>query len=217
MGRGLKMDFSTEYTAICCKNNVKLAVIAIEYLGGKCCLPEENLRMVGRVNRAVPKEKIGLEATVQAGLRFQQDNQTQEVIDILPEYSTGAWWVFYRLAYKKVKKVKAMQLNKFVAKHSNIIKNRHGVATIGVSTRPSYCEQCNKCSTGCMATPCRPVQQVDLETGEVVAEYISIREAARMFTKDGSGASRISKICKQRPGFYSYKGYAWQYKYPNEF
>lgn len=55
----------------------------------------------------------------------------------------------------------------------------------------------------------RPVQQIDINTNEIIAEYESVSEAAKIIKCDNS---YLSKICKNNKIFHNYK---WQYK-PNQ-
>lgn len=73
------------------------------------------------------------------------------------------------------------------------------------------CKSCKKCLKLRVPEPCRPVLQMTLK-GDIIAEYPSVRAAAKAFTDNGAGASLISKICLGRPGRYTYKGYKWKYK-----
>lgn len=54
----------------------------------------------------------------------------------------------------------------------------------------------------------RPVLQIDIATGNTIARFTSLEEAARAINKPGGG-THISDVCKgKRKSAY---GYSWQY------
>lgn len=68
--------------------------------------------------------------------------------------------------------------------------------------RPSHYKQHQGC----------PVLQIDKNTGEIISEFKSARDAAIALGKNPGCGTSIRNVCKKKPGYRTAYGYKWKFK-----
>lgn len=99
-------------SARCSETGTNILIIQLDSSGTKRCVPEPNYKVLDQMPMAHPKAKHGREQEIDNGRYQHFTGPTYEVLDVVPDYLTGAWWVIYKLVGRS-KPTQSVRLTEF--------------------------------------------------------------------------------------------------------